>query len=134
MVIVKENDANLNRFKSWLFCGRIMFHNVLMIGISLISLFKWGTTPLSTGRCMWNLNHQNIKKIIDERMGTVSIKIDPVPKLYYILNEILQPYIGFRTVLFSLLSLPVFLSLMVKLCVIFAKYWQRYDNVALNIL
>ena len=62
-------------------------------------------------------------------MGTVSIKIDPVPKFYYILIEILQPYVGFRTVLFSSLPLPVFLSLMVKLCVILAKYWQRYDNV-----
>ena len=55
-------------------------------------------------------------------LGTVSIKIVPVPKFYYILNEILQPYVGFRTVLFPSLSLPIFLSLMVKLCVILAKY------------
>ena len=55
----------------------------------------------------------------DKELSTVSIKIGPVPKLYYILNE---PYVGFRTVLFSTLSLPVFLSLTVKLCVILAKY------------
>ena len=52
-----------------------------------------------------------------ERTGTLSIKIGPIPKFYHILNEIFQPYVGFRTVLFSSLSLPVFLSLIVKLCV-----------------
>ena len=46
----------------------------------------------------------------------VSIKIGPVPKFDYILNEILQPYVHFRTVLFLLISLCVFLSLMVKMC------------------
>ena len=60
-------------------------------------------------------------------LGTVSIKIGPVPKFYFILSEILQPYVGFTTVLFSSISLPVFLSLMDKLCVILAKYWQRRD-------
>ena len=65
--------------------------------------------------------------LLDDLRGTrqerqKSIKIGPVPKFYYMLNEILQPYVGFRTVLFSLISLLVFLSFMVKLCVILAKY------------
>ena len=54
--------------------------------------------------------------------GMVTIKIGPVPKFDYILNEILQPYAGFITVLFTSISVPVFLSLMVKICVFLAKY------------
>ena len=43
-----------------------------------------------------------------ERTGTLSIKIGPVPKFYHILNEILQPYVGFRTVLFLRYLYPFF--------------------------
>ena len=36
-------------------------------------------------------------------MGTVGIKMGPVPKFDYILKEILQPHVGFRLSVFSLL-------------------------------
>ena len=51
-----------------------------------------------------------------KELGTVTIEIGPFPKFDYILNVILvrQHYVGFRTVLFSSISLPVFLSVMVK--------------------
>ena len=39
-----------------------------------------------------------------KELGMVTIKIGPVPKFDFILNEVLQPYAGFRTVLFTLIS------------------------------
>lgn len=62
-----------------------------------------------------------------EEPGIITIKIGTVPKFDYILNEIVQPYAGFRTVLFTYIFLPVFLSLMVKICVLLVKYWERRD-------
>ena len=53
--------------------------------------------------------------IYDVRTGYGKHQNGPCPQIS---NEILQPYVGSRTFLFSSLSLPAFLSLMVKVCVI----------------
>ena len=97
---------------------------MLTLQILCIIQYTKGTAKFcgSVNNLSYNFQLFTKRTILSKELGAVSIKICTVPKFYFILNEILQPYVGFRTVLFSSLSLPVFLSLMVKLCVILAKY------------
>ena len=47
------------------------------------------------------INIELFGEIVSFCTGTVRIKIRPVPKFDYVLKEIIQPHVGFRTVLFS---------------------------------
>ena len=116
-------------FVTFLSSGKSLFYFFLYTDFSTYFQARYVFFILKS---TWFLSGYHLRQWI-QRNWYGNHKTVPVPTFDYILNEILQLYVSFRTVLFSSIYLTLFLSLMVKICVILAKYWQRRDvNVILR--